>query len=176
MTSLEAYVNLEVPQTSAESGGAGEDGAGFTRSADFPAQVPAQSPRLPSDDERISAPLIARMDLRTPPISGEFPGRWPAGEVPPIGPRQTIVVCLTLADSPADYTLIRRTPVYEDDSGWIVTVNAVHLPAEVSWGRLNAESLPGDHEFWGMILRLPVGSCVKVRDGAVVEISQAGEA
>ncbi len=175
MTSLEAYVNLEIPQVAAQDTSDNSAGAGFANRAEPLTEILTPSPpvpmHVPSEVERASATLASSIDIPCPQISGEILDQLTtaAGQLP-IGSHQTLVAS-SAAAAPTGFTLHRRSPVDADDSGWMVLIDSAEVPSDAAWVKVSIESLPGDAALWSMILRLPIHSSVRVMDGAVVQIS-----
>ena len=176
MTSLEAYVNLEIPQAAAQDTSDNSAGAGFANRAELLTEILTPRPpvplHVPSEEERASAKPVPSIDIPCPQISGEILDQLTtaAGQLP-IGSHQTLVA-RSAATAPTGFTLLRRSPLDADDSGWMVLIDTAEVPSDAAWVKVRIESLPGDPALWYMILRLPVNSGVVVRDGAVVQITQ----
>ena len=177
MTSLEAYVNLEIPQAATQDTSENSAGAGFANRAELLTEILTPSPHVPlavpSEEEMASATPASSIDIPCPQISAEILDQMTtaAGQLP-LSSHQTLIARHPAARTPAGFTLLRRSPVNGDDSGWMVLMDSADISSDAAWVRVTIESLPGDAALWSMILRLPVNSSVVVRDGAVVQITQ----
>ena len=70
------------------------------------------------------------------------------------------------------YTLLRLAAADTDDSGWVLLQNH---PDHRSCGKAPLDLLAAnaaEMEKWELILRLPVGFRVRVKDGAVVHMAK----
>ena len=174
-TSLEAYVNLEIPQAVTQDASGHSDGTGFANRAELPADRQSESApvsaAVPSEEERLSAQPASSVDVPCPQISGEFVDQLTAvADSAPVNPHQTLVTRRAAVGIPTKFTLLRRSPVDADDSGWMVLLDAADISSDAAWLKVSVDSLPGDAALWGMILRLPINSSVAVKDGAVAQI------
>ena len=175
MTSLEAYVNLDIPETASQEASDHSAGAGFANRVEaLPETSVPSTPApmdIPTDQERASAQPSSSTDILCPWISGDILDQLTnaAGQLP-VDSHQTLVTRST-GRTLAGFTLLRRPPVDADDSGWMVLIDSADVPSDAAWMKVSIGSLPGDATLWSMILRLPIHSSVRVMDGAVVQIS-----
>ncbi|MGC8559080.1 MAG: hypothetical protein ACP5O1_00190 [Phycisphaerae bacterium] len=174
-TSLEAYVNLEIPQSAAHNSSDHAAGAGFANRAEVLTETSVPTTpapmEVPTDQQRASAQPASSIDIPCPQISGDILDQLTiaAGQLP-VDSHKTLVA-RSIVRAPMGFTLLRRSPADADDSGWMLLIDSADISSDAAWVKLSVESLPGDAALWNMILRLPINSSVRVMDGAVVQIS-----